>query len=48
MLVQLPILWAFFPLFCREIPADGATVFLGLWVLSEADPYYVFPVLCRN
>jgi YidC/Oxa1 family membrane protein insertase len=43
MLVQLPILWAFFAVL-REIPADGAT-FLGLWVLSEADPYYVFPVV---
>ena len=43
MLVQLPILWAFFAVL-REIPADGTT-FLGLWVLSEADPYYVFPVV---
>ena len=44
MLIQLPILWAFFAVL-RGIPAGDATTFLGLWVLSEPDPYYVFPII---
>ena len=44
MLVQLPILWAFFRVL-REIPVDQTAVFLGIWTLSEADPYFVFPIL---
>ena len=44
MLVQLPILWAFFRVL-QNIPADETAVFLGIWALSEADPYYIFPIL---
>ncbi len=44
LLVQLPILWAFFRVL-QNIPADETAVFLGLWTLSVADPYYIFPVL---
>jgi len=42
--VQLPILWAFYRVL-REIPVDQTAVFLGIWTLSEADPYFVFPIL---
>jgi YidC/Oxa1 family membrane protein insertase len=44
LLVQLPILWAFFRVL-REVPVDQTAVFLGIWTLSEADPYFVFPIL---
>ncbi len=44
MLVQLPILWAFFRVL-QNIPADETAVFFGLWILSEADPFYIFPIL---
>ncbi|MCK9524345.1 MAG: YidC/Oxa1 family membrane protein insertase [Limnochordia bacterium] len=44
MLVQLPILWAFFRVL-QNIPVDETAIFLGIWTLSEADPYYIFPIL---
>jgi len=44
LLIQLPILWAFFPVL-REIPVSDLTKFLGIWELSQPDPYYVLPVL---
>ena len=44
MLVQLPILWAFFRVL-QNIPADETAVFFGLWGLSKADPFYIFPIL---
>ncbi|NLL47190.1 MAG: membrane protein insertase YidC, partial [Firmicutes bacterium] len=44
MLVQLPILWAFFRVL-QNIPADETAIFLGFWALSEPDPFYIFPIL---
>ncbi len=44
MLVQLPILWAFFRVL-QNIPADETAMFLGFWALSEPDPFYIFPIL---
>lgn len=44
MLVQLPILYAFFRVL-REIPTDATAIFLGIWTLSVPDPFYVFPIL---
>lgn len=44
MLVQLPILWAFFRVL-RDLPYGEASKFLGIWVLSEPDKFYVLPLL---
>ncbi|HBG09564.1 MAG: YidC/Oxa1 family membrane protein insertase [Limnochordia bacterium] len=44
MLVQLPILWAFFRVLGSNALGEGAT-FLGLWVLNQPDPYYILPIL---
>ncbi|HHT74096.1 MAG TPA: membrane protein insertase YidC [Firmicutes bacterium] len=44
MLIQLPILWAFFPVL-REIPTSDLTMFMGIWELSKPDPYYIMPLL---
>ena len=44
LLIQLPILWAFFPVL-REIPTSDLTKFLGIWELSQNDPYYILPLL---
>lgn len=44
MLIQLPILWAFFRVL-QNIPTNETAVFLGIWTLSEADPMYIFPIL---
>ncbi len=44
LLIQLPILWAFFRVL-RELPFGEGDVFLGYLVLSEADPYFVLPIL---
>lgn len=44
MLVQLPILWAFFRVLSGSGFGEGAK-FLGLWVLSQPDPYYILPIL---
>ncbi len=44
MLVQLPILWAFFRVL-QGIPTGPEATFLGLWVLSEPDTLYLFPIL---
>src|SRR5690554_2040281 len=44
LLIQLPILWAFFPVL-RELPTTDLTNFLGIWELSQPDPYYILPIL---
>lgn len=44
MLVQLPILWAFFRVL-RDLPYGEASKFLGIWVLSEPDKLYILPLL---
>lgn len=44
MLLQLPILWAFFRVL-RDLPYSEASRFLGVWVLSQPDPYYILPLL---
>ncbi len=44
MLVQLPILWAFFRVLGSNALGEGAS-FLGLWVLNQPDPYYILPIL---
>ena len=47
MLIQLPILWAFFRVL-RVIPSGDVSVFLGIWELSQPDPYYVLPLLAAG
>lgn len=47
MLVQLPFLWAFFQVL-QSIEAVPAAQFLGLWDLSQKDPYYIFPILAAG
>lgn len=44
MLLQLPILWAFFRVL-RELPYSEASKFLGVWILSEPDKFYILPLL---
>ncbi|WP_461370372.1 YidC/Oxa1 family membrane protein insertase [Candidatus Darwinibacter acetoxidans] len=44
MLVQLPILFAFFRVLNNAAFDEGAK-FLGVWVLSQPDPYYILPIL---
>lgn len=44
MLVQLPILWAFFQVL-RTVDFGEAGKFLGLWLLNEPDPFYILPIL---
>lgn len=44
MLIQLPILWAFFRVL-RELPYGEASKFLGVWVLSEPDKLFILPIL---
>jgi len=44
LLIQLPILWAFFPVL-RQIPTSDLTLFMGIWELSQKDPYYILPIL---
>ncbi len=44
MLLQLPVLFAFFRVL-QDIPEGAATQFLGIWDLSQSDPYYVLPLL---
>ena len=44
MLLQLPILWAFFRVL-RELPYGEASKFLGVWVLSEPDKLFILPLL---
>lgn len=47
MLIQLPILWAFFRVL-RVIPSGDVSVFLGIWELSQPDPYFVLPLLAAG
>ncbi|NMB00885.1 MAG: YidC/Oxa1 family membrane protein insertase [Firmicutes bacterium] len=47
MLIQLPILWAFFRVL-NNANFGETTKFLGLWVLSQPDPYYVLPLLAAG
>ncbi len=47
MLIQLPILWAFFRVL-REIPYGEASKFLGLWVLNEPDKLFILPILAAT
>ena len=47
MLIQLPILWAFFRVLTNANFGE-TTKFLGLWVLSQPDPYYVLPLLAAG
>lgn len=44
LLIQVPILWAFFPVL-RQIPTSDLTLFMGIWELSQKDPYYILPIL---
>ena len=46
LLLQLPILWAFFPIL-RELPTSEITQFLGIWELSQVakDPFYILPII---
>ena len=44
LLLQLPILWAFFRVL-QNLPTGEVGNFLGLWVLSEPDKFYVFPLI---
>lgn len=46
LLLQLPILWAFFPIL-RELPTSDITKFMGIWELSQVakDPLYILPIL---
>lgn len=44
MLIQLPILWAFFRVL-REMPYSEAGKFLGIWVLNEPDKLFILPIL---
>lgn len=44
LLIQLPILWAFFRVL-RETDFGPAVTFLKFWVLSEPDKFYIFPLL---
>lgn len=45
LLLQLPILWAFYNLLSRAIELRGAPFILWIQDLSEKDPYYVTPIL---
>lgn len=47
MLVQLPILWAFFRVLNTTSFGEG-TKFLGVWALSQPDPYYILPILAAG
>lgn len=44
-LLQLPILWAFYSLLGRAIELRGAEFILWIHDLSAKDPYYITPVL---
>lgn len=44
MLIQLPILWAFFRVL-RDLPLGDASKFLGIWLLSEPDKLFILPLL---
>lgn len=44
MLIQLPILWAFFRVL-QNLPLGEASEFLGVWVLSEPDKLFILPLL---
>ena len=44
-LMQLPILWAFYGLLSRAIELRGAPFILWIHDLSEKDPYYLLPLL---
>lgn len=44
MLIQLPILWAFFRVL-RELDVAEASKFLGFWDLSAPDPMFILPIL---
>lgn len=44
-LMQLPILWAFYGLLSRAIELRGAPFILWIHDLSEKDPYYILPLL---
>ncbi|HHY15579.1 MAG: YidC/Oxa1 family membrane protein insertase [Bacteroidales bacterium] len=43
LLIQLPILWAFFRVL-RELPFGDEGKFL-IWMLSETDKYFILPIL---
>jgi YidC/Oxa1 family membrane protein insertase len=43
--MQLPILWAFYGLLSRAIELRGAPFILWIHDLSEKDPYYILPLL---
>ncbi len=45
LLIQMPVLFALFYVFQRTIELRGADAFLWIHDLSQADPYYVLPVL---
>ncbi len=47
MLVQLPILWAFFRVL-QDIEPGQATQFLGIWDLSVPDPFFLLPILAAG
>lgn len=47
MLLQLPILWAFFRVL-RELPYGDASTFLRIWVLSEPDKFFILPLLAAG
>jgi YidC/Oxa1 family membrane protein insertase len=44
-LLQLPILWAFYNLLSRAIELRGADFMLWITDLSAKDPYYITPIL---
>lgn len=44
MILQLPILWAFFRVL-QNLPFDETARFLGIWVLSQPDKLFILPLL---